>query len=144
MFYSGCTKDNYEVFFSRTLIVYMVADNNLSMEAYKNINEIIEGFPSSIGNNRLVIYFDPMDTNPQLIEIGNRYNGTKNVIKDYPEQNSLNSLTMKEIFLEIIKQYPSESYSLILWSHGTSWLPPNTVLKSFGVDNNEEMDIVLY
>lgn len=39
--------------------------------------------------------------------------------------------------------YPSESYGLILWSHGTGWLPPayNT-LKSFGLDENFEMDIL--
>jgi hypothetical protein len=122
----------------------MVADNDLSMNAYDNVNEILQGVTSSIRNNKIIIYLDPIDNNPQLIEITySRGSNKKTVIKDYPEQNSVNHLIMKNVLLEIINIYPSESYGLILWSHATSWLPPNAVLRSFGVDNDDEMDIIL-
>jgi hypothetical protein len=53
----------------------------------------------------------------------------------------------------IAQRYPSNHYSLILWSHGTGWLPPNTSppytkgyshpvdVKSFGKRNKTEMSI---
>ena len=38
--------------------------------------------------------------------------------------------------------YPAEEYGLILWSHGTSWLPAGRGLRSFGSDSGKEMNIV--
>ena len=145
-FILGCTDEKHETIEKgvfRTVIVYMVADNDLSVNAYENIDKIVEGVTSIMGNNKILIYLDPVDT-PQLIEIS-YLNGRKNIktIRDYPEQNSLDSTIMRSVLLEIIDKYPSESYGLVLWSHGTSWLPPNSVLKSFGDDNGKEMDILL-
>ncbi|WP_432713236.1 clostripain-related cysteine peptidase [Pedobacter sp.] len=38
---------------------------------------------------------------------------------------------------------PANSYWLVLWSHATSWAPPTgRKTKSFGSDNNQEMDII--
>ena len=143
LFCFSCNKDNIEEKTNRTVIVYMVADNDLSIDAYDNINNIIKGTPANLENNRLLIYLDPFDRSPQLIEITNSKNGIiKKVIKDYTEQNSLDPRIMKDILVEIITIYPSESYGLILWSHGTSWLPPGSTLRSFGLDRDDEMDII--
>jgi hypothetical protein len=48
---------------------------------------------------------------------------------------------MNALLREIIEMYPSDDYGLILWSHGTSWLPAGMQLKSFAKDGNRQMDI---
>lgn len=56
---------------------------------------------------------------------------------------------MKNIISDIKKQYPSDKYTLILWSHATDWLPNNYELeqnrnistKSFGKNKEKELSI---
>jgi hypothetical protein len=48
---------------------------------------------------------------------------------------------MNSLLREIIEMYPSDDYGLILWSHGTSWLPAGMRLKSFAADGNRQMNI---
>jgi hypothetical protein len=62
-------------------------------------------------------------------------------IKTYQEFNSADPANMNKLFGEIAEMYPSESYGLILWSHGTSWLPAGVQLKSFVMDGNRQMNI---
>jgi hypothetical protein len=69
------------------------------------------------------------------------------------DKNPVNPIDMMYIISNILQTYPSKRYSLILWSHGTGWLPPNSPLlylkrsnpsvelKSFGSSNNTEMSI---
>jgi len=48
---------------------------------------------------------------------------------------------MKQVLNDIIQMYPAQEYGLILWSHGTSWLPAGSSLRSFGEDSGEQMNI---
>jgi hypothetical protein len=63
------------------------------------------------------------------------------MIKTYSEFNSANPTNMNRLLREITGMYPSESYGLILWSHGTSWLPAGVQLKFFVADGNRQMNI---
>ncbi|MDR1595269.1 MAG: hypothetical protein LBS43_12430 [Prevotellaceae bacterium] len=120
----------------QTIIVYMAADNNLSTDAFDDIEEMKESFEDT-GIN-LVIFIDPVRESPYLLEITH---STDTIIKTYQEFNSADASQMQQVLNDIIEMYPSDSYGLILWSHGTSWLPSGQQLKSFGRDNSEQIDI---
>ena len=120
----------------RTIIVYMAADNDLSDDAYADIYEMQNVIQEKDIN--LVVFLDPADDIPHILEIG--YVGSRRV-KNYPELNSASASQMEHVLKDVITMYPAISYGLILWSHGTSWLPAGNMLKSFGNDNGRQMDI---
>lgn len=139
--FSGCrsAKEDEvmpEIYSERTIIVYMSADNDLSTDAIDDIEEMKKGY-SGNGVN-LVAFVDLARESPYLLEITS---GSGKVVKTYNEINSASTAQMQEVLMDIIKLYPARSYGLILWSHGTSWLPANTSLRSFGRDHGSEMNI---
>lgn len=120
----------------RTVIVYMSADNDLSADALDDIEEMKKGY---IDNGiHLIVFTDLARKSPYLLEITP---GFGNIVKTYPEINSANASQMREVLNDIVDLYPAQSYGLVLWSHGTSWLPSNTQLRSFGRDHGSEMNI---
>ena len=59
-------------------------------------------------------------------------------------QNSASTETLTQIIDKVQKEYPADSYGLVLWSHGTGWLPSDiySYLRSFGQDGkNNFMEI---
>ena len=143
----GCTNDVPDpVAPTRTVLVYMAADNELSYYSYKNIESIVQGTSASaLNGGNLVVYVDAADAAPQLLQIKVKSDGTiqKLAIKDYAEQNSADPLVMRGIFDEVRTSFPADSYGLVLWSHGTAWLPYNVqpMLRSFGQDESNWMEI---
>jgi len=121
---------------TRTVIAYLAADNDLWADALRSIEEMKSGFRE--GGARLVVFADIAGDVPYIIEIGVN---TAKTVKVYPELNSANASTMRRVLEDIIKMYPSESYGLILWSHGSSWLPGDVRLRSFGYDSGVQMNI---
>jgi len=121
---------------SRTIFVYMAADNDLSDDAYIDLEEMQRGFAEKGAN--LVVFIDPADDVPQIWEI---MPGGSNTVKVYPEFNSADAVKMGQVLSEMINMYPADESGLILWSHGTSWLPSGSRLRSFGRDNGKQMNI---
>ena len=134
----SCNKDDeaYNNSLHSTIIVYMSADNDLSDDAWDNISEIKSVFNGKGAN--LVVFIDPADDAPQILQI-KQGGGIR--VKTYPEFNSADAMQMGQVLNDIIGMYPAESYGLVLWSHGTSWLPAGSRLKSFGEDNGRQMEI---
>ena len=134
----SCSKDdiNNHHLTERTIIIYMAADNDLTEDAYTDIEEMQNGFEDTGAN--LVVFLDPADNTPYILKIGRR---TNTRVKTYPEFNSADAVQMERVLNDIIEMYPAASYGLVLWSHGTSWLPAGRQLKSFGEDNGSQMDI---
>jgi hypothetical protein len=114
----------------------MAADNDLDADALADIEEMKQGFSEKDAN--LIVFVDPLDEVPYLLKIGA---GKETRIKSYPELNSADSVILKQIIQEVIGLYPAPEYGLILWSHGTSWLPAGTQLRSFGKDSGKEMNL---
>jgi hypothetical protein len=135
---ASCTEDENpgQESINRTIIVYMAADNDLDADALADIEEMKQGF-SEKGTN-LMVFIDPLDEVPYLLKIGN---GKETYIKSYPELNSADPAILKQIIQEVIGLYPAQEYGLILWSHGTSWLPSGTQLRSFGKDKGKEINL---
>ena len=143
----GCTNDVPDpVAPTRTVLIYMAADNSLSSYSYDNIESIVQGTSASaLNGGNLLIYVDANNAAPQLLQIKVKSDGKiqKLSVEDYPEQNSADPSVMRGVFDKVIGDYPADSYGLVLWSHGTAWLPYNVqpMLRSFGQDESNWMEI---
>lgn len=116
----------------KTILVYMAADNDISVYAADNIRQILEGYVPD--DNNLLIYsvnFDLTtreikDTLPVLVKVykDKSNNVAVDTLYRFPYQNSATKLAMSRV-LNITKAIcPAKSYGFVLWSHGTGWLPP--------------------
>jgi Clostripain family. len=121
----------------RTLIFYMIADNDLATEAYKDIEDIRKNTITSPRVN-IIIFIDYAFEEPKIIKI---INNTIETVRLYSEFNSADGDEMNKVLTHIINLFPAKKYELVLWSHGTSWLPSERLLKSFGIDEGKGMDI---
>ena len=146
---SSCSNDNeppVDSIAKRTVLIYMAADNNLSSYGRQNLQELLKGAQSyGLRHENLIVYIDPYKESPRLLQIHENRLGVMiiDTLQTYPEQNSATQEVMKGVIQEVLSAFPAQSYGLILWSHGTSWLPQNfsTKLRSFGLDDNNEMEI---
>ena len=137
----GCKNEVIETDLQKrkTVIVYMPAENSLNSFCYSDLEEILSVRSKIPSNNNVIVYIDKsktldIDTLPQLLEISNKEYKT---IKVYPEQDSCNDSVFSLVLSDIKSLSPSESYSLVMWSHGTGWIPSrNTPHKTIGIDNN--------
>lgn len=139
----------------------MIADNNLDPFAIDNINQMEMGWNDDFDGN-LIVYLDRAEgasiAHPVVYKIvhDTTQNIKSQIIAVYPEQNSADPLVMNNTLSSIIKDYPAQSYGLILWSHGSAWFPKgtelnadstklkariHTITKSFGKDGLDEMSI---
>ena len=120
----------------RTIIVYMAADNDLSYDAFESLQQMEQGFSES--HTQLIVFFDQGDGNPCLAEI---HPDKNKIVNSYPELNSADPAVLNEVLQDAIVLYPAQKYGLILWSHGSSWMPNGIGLRSFGNDNGTRMNI---
>ena len=122
-FLVSCEKDNVEPQKTRTLMVYLAGDNNLSGHMQKNISSMMSAWKKSYNAN-IVIYFDAPNAAPELYTF--RFKGKeveKQVLKTYEEMDSEDPEVLKKILNEMQDLYPSDSYGLILGSHASGWIP---------------------
>lgn len=129
----------------RTILVYMMANNSLDSYASRNIESMIAGATGkNLNGGNLIVYHAPKGSTPELLQIKEE-NGVVNKfhIQNYEKQNSADPTIMKEVINDVIKRYPADSYGLVLWSHGTAWLPSdyNNMLRAFGQDGSNWMEL---
>jgi hypothetical protein len=131
---------------TRTVIVYIIADNTLNTEVEPDINEMERGWDNYDGN--LIVYVDQKKLTPYVLEIKSDRSNTvvSPKVMEYEEQNSCSVNVMAKVLADIKEMYPAKSYGLILWSHASGWLPatatpaaPST--RVFGEDSSETMEI---
>lgn len=152
--YFSCSKENVEYDLPRrTVLIYMAADNNLYRNAKTDINEMLSCTTPVDGN--LLVYIDVPkwadSTCPQLLQIEQ---GKIITIKQYPQQNSASGAVLRQVIEDATTRFAAQSYGLVLWSHGTGWLPQGlyetldakqpqalSLPQSFGMDNRDEMSI---
>lgn len=130
---------------TRTVLVYMAADNSLGAGSNsfdkQNIDGMLEGCTEkTLNGGNLIVYVDAKDTIPFLLQITPQ---GKKELKGYPEhQNSVSVETMQEVMQDVKELFPSPSYGLMLWSHGSNWFPSNmTTLRAFGQDQSNWMEL---
>ena len=116
----------------RTVIIYMMAENSLNRFSANDINEIRQAYGNIPQNTNLVVYVD----NSSLPVI---YNVTakKGFVewKAYAQdQISTDSTVMQRTLKDIVTKFPAKHYGLVLWSHGSGWVPQK---RSIGIDNGQ-------
>lgn len=156
---SGCEKEeNKKVDTSKKIavVVYMAAENNLSNDANLDFNEMILGCKYMTDNDRLFVYMDNANNSalPCIYEISkNDIDNIKNKeIKPSftydTDHNSASTNTLGKVLDHVYTRFGADSYRLVLWSHGSGWVPSMSdikanirpTLKAFGVDtgNNDK------
>jgi hypothetical protein len=114
--------------YRRTVVVYMAAQNSLGYaNAAKADSSEIAGGTSLIPSTRdnLILFIDD-DKAPRLYRFYKSTNGKGyyTSIYQYPtDVNSADPSTLLDVLNRVKNLFPSESYGLVLWSHGTGWLP---------------------
>lgn len=106
-----------------TVLVYMVADNNLSSFAVDDLNEMSIGMASLSDETpgRLIVYYAPPAQRPELREI--MRDGTVQTLVTYTDGlSSVDEERMRSVISDVKKLAPASGYGLVLWSHGTGWL----------------------
>lgn len=108
----------------KTVLVYLIANNSLSTDAVTSFNLIRNGYiPGEEGN--LLVYFHNKNSGPVLYNIKRNQSGE--VVADtayvFPARNSATSASLTQALSVSATLFPAEEYGLILWSHGTGWMP---------------------
>lgn len=128
---------------SRTVLVYMVANNSLSPNVYSDIAEMQEAADNGAldKKGRLLVFLSSASSQ-QLLEI--RKNESPKVLHSFDDvegvrPSPLDTTFMRSVFDKMRESSPSEKYGLVLWSHGTGWMDESTasrstMLYSFGAD----------
>ena len=128
-------EDQGTVFNDRTLTVLVASDNNLDNGAKTLLSDIMEK-TEMIPINVVVLWISRAGTS---LYYKGRY-GT--FIRDkLSESLSLRGKGLSSILKSTKKMFPSDETGLILWSHGTGWLPSGRKTRSFGDVKGESVDI---
>ena len=115
-----------------TVIVYMGAENSLYPISHRDLEEMKLAI-GDIPSNCQVVVFQDAEQEPTIFHL--THNGLT-IWKEYTtDLNSGAPATMKGILQEIINGFPSEKYSLVLWSHGSGWIDEPNNSRSVIVDN---------
>ncbi len=129
----------------RVLVVYMIGENSLTGNAQADLNEIRAGVSGIPDDCSVVVYFDNSrtDIRPQILS----YTHTLGETLQYEyndEVVSSDSTVMLAALRFVVERNPADEYALILWSHGSGWIPatsPSSTAQSsaprrtIGIDN---------
>ena len=138
---------------SRTVMVYMVAENSLSANVWADVHEMLAGMnnDSLKAGDRLIIYLDDLKM-PRIYAVDKSTKKTSltDLMPVLTYENEMNSASAEQLaaFIDYATtHYPADSYGLVMWSHASGWIPSsfsgdarNEVVerrKSFGVDNGK-------
>lgn len=106
----------------RTVLVYIVAENNLSSQAPRDLQEMREASVAGhFGDSRLLVYYDIKNNEPELIEINS--DGSTTTLKSYSnEVMSVTSQRLEEVIADSRAIALARKYGLIFWGHGTGYV----------------------
>lgn len=115
-----------------TVIIYMGAENSLQSFSYNDLNEMQMGAKDIPEDCQVVVYRDA-ELKPSIFKLNRKGMTTWKEYKT--DMNSADPATMKSILKDIIKDFPSKKYSLVLWSHGSGWIDETRNSRAIIVDN---------
>lgn len=147
------------------------SSGNLDKNLKQNLVDMYSGLAETTDTCTLLVYYRPYENDadglegPSILKYNSDGNGNINgrssltggdlnagrVIQESDgiscfkeEQNHISTSpeTMKRILGLMVNMSPSQSYGLVFGSHGTSWMPGNTVKgRSFGDDDGYNINI---
>lgn len=108
---------------NRTTLVYILGNNTLSNNANIDLAELVSAARNNTFKGTLLCFFDDRQPGATLYKIDK--NG-KSIIKQYPAgYKTATAESIKEAMNIAKTEYPAPGYGLVLWSHGSGWLPSN-------------------
>lgn len=133
LIFPGCKEkeEPIETINNRTILVYMLADNNLG-NSYdydnSNIEAMCRSFEGKNIDGHLVVFHADGTDHPTLHEISKSSPTGPcelKLLKTYTNAISTDSATIRQVVNDVKQLTPSSHYGLVLWSHATGWLPQN-------------------
>ncbi len=129
----------------KTVLVYMVGNNNLSGTAEVNLADIQKGFIPQQDKGNILVYYHIANQDPILLNIIKQESGkvVADTVYKFPERNSATAKSLTNALQVTKTMFPADEYGLILWSHGTGWLPEGiySQTRSFGSEEGKEINI---
>ncbi len=129
----------------KTVLVYMVGNNNLSGTAEVNLADIQEGFIPQQDKGNILVYHHIAYQDPVLLNVIKQEDGkvVADTVYKFPKRNSATAQSLTNAMQVTKTLFPATEYGLILWSHGTGWLPQGAYSKtrSFGSEEGKEINI---
>lgn len=134
---------------ARTVMVYIMGENNLSSFISADISEMALGSTSlDAEEHNLIVFVDDNSTTPPYIMriidgekvVDSLYNA------DGEEFYASDPERMAEALTYMMEAYPAESYGLVLWGHSSGWLISNDTIatttynsprKAYGYDSGK-------
>lgn len=111
---------------TRSVLVYMAANNNLSYYARVDLEEMKEG-AKDISGGHLLVYYHRSNQDPRLIEI--TPDGEEKTLKTYDTSESSVSIDrMRQVVADARSIDANGKLGLVFWSHGTGWLNDDGVI----------------
>ena len=142
---SACHKDEEEKTpQTRTVLIYMSAENSLSAYAETDLMEIKEGSMSLTEDDQLLVWYDraKKDELPWLARIVNGQLEDSVSIADMQisdkDEHSSDPHVFEEVLSYAYSHYPAtKGYGLTLWSHASGWMITDSIAysRAYGVDN---------
>lgn len=123
----------------KTILIYAISDNSLKTFSDSVFNMVSDINLSTLHENLLLYLDDGKQCNLYVITENNQLRR----IKSYGVRNSVNEDNVRELLQFVRKNYPAKENGLVLWSHGTGWLPSGKNTRSFGDDKGDVMDIYM-
>jgi hypothetical protein len=133
LFICSCSTDtDYTPTLSPATLIYMVADNNLDYYAISNIKQMEIGLSENASGHIFVFIDRAAGTNPshpyllRITKDSGSTSVTSPILKVYREQNSCAPEFLCNVITDVkryCKNYNAELRRMVLWSHGTGWLP---------------------
>ncbi len=125
---AGCNKnsDKKGADNPRTVFVYLGGDNNLDDEVYEKIDALCEGMNGVEG--KMMIYQDHRQRGAYLYSVERTSEGTCKAVqvKSYGTQNSADPNVFRSAMNDALGYAPARSYGMLIFSHGSGWLPTDT------------------
>lgn len=109
----------------RTVLVYMVGDNNLANDGVRNIETMQRSFDPNLGA-RLLVFYNQKGGKCSLVEIaaGQTKVAEVKVLKTYAaDTDPCAASTLQMVVGDTRALAEAKGYSIMFWSHGTGWLP---------------------
>lgn len=106
----------------RTILVYMVGNNNLSSYAKPDLDEmLLAASAGDLGRSRLIIYNHTRTAGPALREITPA--GEMVTLVEYDTDDlSVSSRRMETVIADMKRLAPARKYGMIFWGHGTGYV----------------------
>lgn len=117
--------DEPQVANNRTVLVYILGNNSLSGNANADLSEMEYAARNNTFKGTLMCFFDDIQPGATLYKFDK--NG-KSIVKQYPSgYKTATPASIQDAINTMKSLHPAPSYGLVLWSHGSGWMPSQSV-----------------